>query len=173
MPINEFYMKKSEPKTDLNNTETHKNIINNNIKSKEFKFNPMNLNKLSEKTNKLNSTTLSSKQQQQQYYTKINESPSGGTTIKLINPATTTTTTTPANNNNNKKSSTPNNNFFKLNSKSKFKSENLNSTSAADRIITNLLHTTKDSGKISKRNGDKSKKISAFSMQVSVEQFRR
>jgi hypothetical protein len=144
MPINEFYLTKSEAaKNDFSD-----NKQNMKKSTTVFQFSPMNLNnKLSEKTNKVinNNSSISSGNCSNVFYSKtVNESPSGGMTIKI---------------NTNKKS----------NKNTPVRSENLNRTSISDKHISKILHTTssKDSGKILKRTNEKSKKLSAFSVQVS------
>lgn len=139
MPINEFYLSKSEAA----NNDFSDNKQNMKKPTTVFQFSPMNLNnKLSEKTNKVfnnNNSSISSGNCSNFYYSKtVNESPSGGMTIKI---------------NTNKKSN--------KNNLTPVRSENLNRTSISDKHISKILHTTssKDSGKILKRTNDKSKKI--------------
>lgn len=140
MPINEFYLTKSELKNEFD-TKTKPTAP-----TSVFQFNPMN-NKLSEKTNKLSSSILSGTNSNVFYSKSSNESPSGGRTIKIN-----------TNNSGNK--------FSPSIRQDKFRSENLNKTSISDKHISKILHTTssKDSGKILKRTNDKSKKLSAFSV---------
>jgi hypothetical protein len=146
MPINEFFLTKSEAaKNDFSD-----NKQNMKKSTTVFQFSPMSLNnKLSEKTNKVfnNNSSISSGNCSNVYYSKtVTESPSGGMTIKI--------------------------NTFKKSNKNNLtpvRSENLNRTSISDKHISKILHTTssKDSGKILKRTNEKSKKLSAFSVQVS------